>query len=147
MEQHVTADIDFRTLTEREQAEQLVASVADLDDKHTTKTLTADLVMDQIQQRRALIVAERDVIAVVRPEGYRPDQGDPVLWLLFVKSNCRGKGLGKAFVMALRRRFERTMPMLLLCNGTDRESFFAACGFRLKERLKDGSAVMQAELT
>lgn len=140
-------DSDYRTLTERQLAEQLTASVAELEDQHTTDTLTADAIIEQVDQRRAVIIAERDAIAVVRPEGYRPAQGDPVLWLLLVKSNSRGKGIGKAFVLDLRRRFERSMPMILVCNGASRESFFAACGFRLKERLKDGSAVMCAELS
>ena len=143
----MSSDMDFRTLTEPELAELLVASVAELEDQHTTETLTVDVIMDQVLQRRAVIVAERDAVAVVRPEGYRPVQGDPVLWLLFVKPNVRGKGLGKAFVMGLRRRFEQSKPMILVCNGAGRESFFTKCGFHLKERLKDGSAVMYAELS
>lgn len=87
-------DTDFRTLTERQVAELLVASVADMDDEHTACTLTVDLIVRQVKQGHAVVVAERDAIAVVRPEGYRPIQGDPVLWLLFVRPTCRGTGVG-----------------------------------------------------
>lgn len=137
---------DFRTMTDRQLAEMLVASVADLEDEDTTSTLTVNMIIGQVEQDRAVIVAERDAIAVVRPERYRPDRGDPVLWLLFVRSTCRATGIGKAFVIKLRRRFERSMPMTLVCNGARRESFFSSCGFQFKERFTDGSAVMVAEL-
>lgn len=138
-------DLDFRVLNEAQLAEQLEASVADLDDDHTTATLTAKKIVEEIARGRAIVVAEREAIAVVRPEGYRSDVPNSVLWLLFVKPSCRGKGLGKAFVDDLRRRFEQTAPMILACNGPCREAFFLACGFRVKERLDDGLVVMLSE--
>lgn len=138
-------ELDFRVLSEAQLAKQLVASVADLDDDHMAATLTAKLIAEEIASGRAVIVAERDAIAVVRPEGYRSDVPNSVLWLLFVKPSHRGKELGKAFVDDLRRRFERTAPMILACNGPRRESFFLACGFCVKERLDGGLVVMLSE--
>jgi len=99
-------DTDLRTLTERQLAELLVASVAELGDEQTTNTLPLGTILAEVEMKTAVIVAENDAIALVRPERKGNDATHPVLWLLFVKARSRRQGTGKAFVMTLRSRFE-----------------------------------------
>ena len=138
-------DIDLRDLTDWQLAEYLVKFRADFEDRGTLELKAAEI-MTEVDNGKAVIVAEHSAVAVVRPEGYRAVNGGSVLWLFLVKPSVRGTGIGKRFIMKLRRCFELTEPMILVCNGNDRESFFSACGFRLKERCDDGSAIMVAKI-
>jgi len=135
--------MDYLTLTECELAEELVASVAELGDQSTTDRLTVDEIIGKVATGMSVIVKERDAIAVVHLEGM-VRKVNPVLWLLFVRPSARRFATGKNFVMSLRSRFEISMPMVVLCNGTQRESFFSACGFEVYERCPDGEVIMRS---
>jgi GNAT superfamily N-acetyltransferase len=139
-------NIDFRRMTDHQAVEQLIASVIDLDDDGTSSNLTVKEILDQVERRLAVIVVEQDAIAVIRPEGYRSENGNAVLWLLFVRPELRGQGIGTRFVQKLRTRFEGVKPMVLVCNGPRREAFFAWCGFMFKEGLGATGIVMVSDL-
>ncbi len=101
-----------------------------------------DRLLDDVKHGLAIIETEERGIAVVRPDGWKHENGNPVLWLLFVSPEARGKGFGKEFVGRIRTKHEHQLPMALACNGSRRESFFGSCGFVLKERLRDGIVML-----
>jgi len=138
-------DIDFCTLSNYELAEQVVAMIEDLEDESTSQNVTLASIMRQVDDGLTIIERDHDAIAIIHPEGYRAINGNAVLWLLVVKRASRGKRIGRAFVRHLVARHAKSMPMVLVCNGSRRESFFANCGFRIKEYLDDGSAVMVSD--
>ena len=141
----MSVDTDFRTLTVEEVAEFFVAHVAELGDPKTIETLAVDNIVGEVKAGLAVVVAERKVVAIVLSEIDDIQKCNPVLWLLYVDPASRGQGLGAAFVAELRRRFEKKLPMAALCNGPERESFFAACGFHVHARHDDGRLTMIAD--
>lgn len=138
-------ETDFRTLTLEEIAEFLVANVQDFGDQLTVDTLAPDTIVGEVRAGRAVIAAERNVVAVVLHEVDHIQKCNAVLWLLYVAPVCRGQGVGRAFVGDIRRRFERKLPMVLACNGSKRESFFGSCGFHVHERSDDERLIMIAK--
>jgi len=137
-------ETDFRTFTVEETAKFLVANVADFGDPQTIEALAADEVVEEVRAGHAVVVAERNAVAVVRPEVDHIQKCNPVLWLLYVDPASRGQRLGATFVAEIRRRFEKKLPMALACNGPRREAFFTACGFHVHERLEDNRVIMTA---
>ena len=136
---------DFRTLPLDKLVETLCNHVGDFEDEATAKGLTSEWLLEQVTQGRAAVETDEHAIAVMRPEGWRTTNGNAVLWLLYVAREARERGIGKAFVEQLRAKYERHLPMILMCNGSTRETFFQSCGFRLKERV-DGKAVMLSDM-
>lgn len=141
----MNADIDFRTLTVEEVAEFLVANVSEFGDPKTIETLAVDNIVGEINAGLAVVVAERNAVAVVLSEIDHVQKCSPVLWLLYVDPASRGQGLGAAFVAGIRRRHEKKLPMVLVCNGQRREAFFGTCGFHVHERLEGGRLSMMAD--
>ena len=62
------ADIDFCTLTVEEVAEFLVANVAEFGDPGTVETLAVDNIVGVINAGLAVVVAERNAVAIVLSE-------------------------------------------------------------------------------
>src|SRR5438067_2016357 len=99
---YVGADIDFCTLTVEEVAEFLVANVAEFGDPGTVKTLAVDNIVGVINAGLAVVVAERNAVAIVLSETDHVQKCNPVLWLLYVDPASRSQGLGAAFVAEIR---------------------------------------------
>lgn len=137
---------DYSSMDVLTLAEILCLNVVDFEDAHTAQVLTIETLLDEVATKRAIIVANKVSIAVVRPEGWRDRDNNAVLWLLWVSPGERGAGCGRAFVRDLIAKFEDSKPMILACNGVTREAFFASCGFNLRKRLSDGRAVMQSDM-
>jgi GNAT superfamily N-acetyltransferase len=82
------------------------------------------------------IIDEFDAgFAVVNPER-RPGYPTPKshLWLIWLRPEFRGKGLGKTIVRELIERYSPTYQMTLICHGAARAKFFGRCGFKVTER-------------
>jgi hypothetical protein len=82
--QNVPGKTDFRTLTLEEIAEFLVANVQDFGDQLAVDTLEPDAIVSEVRAERAVIEAERNVVAVVLNEVDHIHKCNPVLWLLYV---------------------------------------------------------------
>ncbi len=136
---------DFRTLPLDQLVETLCNHVDDFEDEATTKNLDRERILEQVAQGKVVMEADEHAIAAMRPEGWRLVDGNSAMWLLYVARDARGLGIGKAFVQRLRAKFERQLPMVMICNGSTREAFFLSCGFRIKERM-GGKAVMLSDL-
>lgn len=137
---------DFPTLSMDHLVEMVCSHVGDFEDEDTKKHLTRESILREVSQGKAVVEAREHAIAVLRPEGWRSDNGNAVMWLLYVAKEARGQGIGKAFVLELRTKYERDLPMVLICNGSTRQAFFQSCGFRIKEHTND-KAVMVSDMS
>lgn len=133
---------DFRLFTETDLATVLCDHVGDFDDQATEKTITVDYLLAAVAKGSAVIEADECAIAVVRPEGWRPANGESVLWLLFVDAQCRGDGHGRRLVERLKHTHSHELPMILICHGERRIKFFEACGFVIKEDISAGTVMV-----
>ncbi len=123
---------NYGDFTDRELVKVLCEHAGDFDPDTAATLSKADDFLDDAREKDAEIIGTGDAIAVVRPHGGSSDY--PVLWLLWVDPNVRGKGVGRNFVARLRRNYETNLPMVLMCHGSQRERFFASCGFETTSR-------------
>ncbi len=135
---------DYRTFSQGQVLDVLLAHVNDLDDEKTTATLSKQDLEKDFESGQAALTVDENCIAIVRPENWKPGRPNSVLWLLFVRKDKRGTGIGQRFVFDVLERYAQTVPMVLVCNGEGRVAFFKTCGFNVVKLDSDGSAIMQS---
>lgn len=80
--------------------------------------------------------------AVINPEGYHSTEPGAHLWLLWLRPECRKRGLGVRLVRRLVDKYAVTYQMSLICSGGNRAKFFGRCGFKVEKREVDDYRMM-----
>ena len=129
---------DFRSWSHAQLASLLARKSPEFDDI-ATNNLSDAYLLEEVAAGRAVFEVDEQAVAVVRPEGWHPDQPASSLWLVYVEPGARRAGHGRALVKRVIVKHVKDYPMVLLCHGEARVRFFRRCGFALDHTTAAGS--------